>query len=153
MNRAGRIARHTEPKRKTRLKSSRKPIPPRKADPSKRRFAKRRCRPFLGWLKTEPCCVTGKRTGEMGYHISPGGSEWGVIVHVDPAHVKPRSLGGDDLWNALPLARHLHNEQEGHTKTFEKKYGVNLLAIAAEYTARFLALHPEFAGPAGGPHD
>jgi hypothetical protein len=84
------------PKRKTPLKPSRKPIRARKTDPAKRAWAKHRCKPYTDWLKTQPCCITGKYTGE--YVSRPKGIAWTsddefvwtsyrTRVIVDPAHV------------------------------------------------------------------
>jgi hypothetical protein len=58
---------------------------------------------------------------------------------VDPAHVIPKARGSDDLYNVVPLARHLHEEQEGRTREFEAKYGINLTALAKVYAERWLA--------------
>lgn len=133
------IARHAPPKRSTR------PIAARKKDPAARRWAKHRCDPYLDWLTTEPCCVTGLRTGQwwpQRQNRKPAGPTGltPVRIHVDPAHVRARGPGHDDLWNALPLAHHLHDEQ--HTrgaKTFWQKYGLDPVSIAREYTDRWLA--------------
>jgi hypothetical protein len=125
------------PKRKTELKRSRKPIPKRRKDPSKRAWAKHRCKPFTDWLKTQACCITGKRTWDW---TCPSPTQtWAFQVHVDPAHVIKRSRGSDDLYNCIPLARHLHDEQEGKNAAFEAKYGVNLTELARQYTERWLA--------------
>jgi hypothetical protein len=125
------------PKRKTELKRSRKPIPKRRKDPSKRAWAKHRCKPYTDWLKTQACCLTGRVTGEWAW-MGFGWDPW-EYVHVDPAHVIKRSRGSDDLYNCIPLARHLHNEQEAKNAEFEAKYGRDLKALAREYTKRWLA--------------
>lgn len=112
--------------RYTRLPRSHKPIRARKADPERRRFAKHRCKPFTDSLKGLPCCVSGE-------------SVWRYAI-VDPAHIKTRGSGGDDLYNTLPLVRHLHEEQHriGWPR-FEKKYGIDRVALAHAYTERWLA--------------
>jgi hypothetical protein len=127
------------PKRKTALKRSRKPIPKRRKDPSKRAWAKQRCKPFTDWLKTQPCCITGCLTDDF-VRIQIRGDKPApyVYVIVDPAHVVKRSRGSDDLYNCIPLSRHLHEEQEGKNAAFEAKYGVNLTELAREYTERWL---------------
>ena len=52
------------------------------------------------------------------------------------------------MFNAVPLANHLHiPELHQHgIKTFQAKYGVDLEAMAAGYTAQFLELFPGY-GP------
>lgn len=69
---------------------------------------------------------------------------WRYAV-IDPAHVRARGAGGCDLYNALSLAHHLHEEQHHiGLKSFEAKYGVDLLAIAHRQTEEFLELYPEY---------
>jgi hypothetical protein len=143
MQRRKPLRRGKPPVRTKPIARSRKPIKARKADPSKRRFAKHRCIEYLAWLPTQPCCVTGKREGAW---VSDGA----FYIAIDPAHVRPRSLGGDDLWNALPLAHHLHVEQHRiGLETFWKEVGLDPVKIAAEHTERFLAEHPELAAGRG----
>lgn len=125
--------------RRTRLKRSTKPIPKRRKDPAKRAFAEHRCKPFTDWLKTQACCITGRHTGAYVWYEPVRGRGGLAYVRVDPAHVIKRSRGSDDLYNCIPLARHLHDEQEGHNAEFEAKYGVNLTELAREYTERWLA--------------
>ena len=127
------LKRSTKPISRSPLKRSSRPPRARKADPTKRRFAGRRCRPYLDWLQREACCVTGWRSDVEGFGV-------------DPAHIRPRSTGGDDLYNALPLIRRLHDKQHviGWPE-FEKWYGIDAKAIAKEHTERFFAEHPEVA--------
>lgn len=129
------------PPRKKYLARSQKPIPPRRKDPAKRAFAKHRCKPFTDWLKTLPCCVTGKRTGEWHYFFFwEGYPDPCVRIHVDPAHLKTRKTGGDDLYNCIPLARHLHDEQHAiGWPAFEKRYGIDRHALAKQYADEWLA--------------
>jgi hypothetical protein len=49
---------------------------------------------------------------------------------VDPAHVIKRSRGSDDRKNLVPLCREHHTEQEGKTKAFQDRHGVNLAEVA-----------------------
>ena len=48
------------------------------------------------------------------------------------AHVKTRGSGGDDRGNTVPLCPVAHDEQEGRTERFEKKYGVKYWEIGNE---------------------
>jgi len=140
------------PLKRTRIKS-------RRSKPRRRAGA---CREYLDWLKTQKCVITGKRHGMLyrdgtftcgRYELA----NWRTII-VDPAHVRTKRLGGD-LWNAVPLAHHLHEEQHRiGIKSFQAKYGVDLAELAREHTERWLqtesgaawlAQHPE--APSGEP--
>lgn len=91
--------------------------------------------PFREWIREQPCCITGLRTG--AWIKTPTG--W-VRIHVDPAHVKRRGAGGADANNICPLARHLHQEYDDRgRKSFEQKYGVDMAAKAVDYWSRFCA--------------
>lgn len=57
---------------------------------------------------------------------------------VEAAHVTTKAHAGD-AENLFPACPSLHDEQEGQTKAFERKYGVNLKALAKQVTAGFLA--------------
>lgn len=133
------------------IRRARKRIKARKADPAKRRWAKHRNPEFIAWIKTLPCCITVRRTGDWifpeiggwvaGFHYSGlalSNTAWGICVVVDPAHIKCRSTGGDDVGNVVPLAHHLHDELHAHgIKTFQRKYGVDPAKLAAEYGGRW----------------
>jgi outer membrane protein assembly factor BamD (BamD/ComL family) len=70
--------------------------------------------------------------------------ERAVRVEVDPAHVHTKRLGGD-LYNAISLARHLHEEQHQiGIPAFEAKYGVSMKELAIAQTEEFLTLFPEY---------
>lgn len=127
-------------KRRTPLTRSTKRIPSRRRDPKRRTWASHRCEPFRAWLKQQACCVTHCWTGQPCYDVArPGAKPTTIWVVVDPAHLIPRGRGSDDLYNCVPLARHLHEEQEKRTDAFNAKYGVNLWELAKEYTERWLA--------------
>lgn len=126
----------TKPLKRSELPRARTRIRSRKADPTKRRFAKHRCDPFRDWLKTQQCPVSGFYTDDW----RDTGNDFMARVIVDPAHTRPRSLGADDLYECIPLARHLHDEQEriGWPR-FEKKYGIDRKALAKKYADEWLA--------------
>jgi hypothetical protein len=131
--------------RKKPLKRSTKPI---KRSPVRTRRTKPRrragaCRPYLDWLKEQPCGITGMLTGFL---IEGRVGLVGRLlrVHVDPAHVRTKRLGGD-LYNAISLARHLHEEQHQiGIPAFEAKYGVSMKELAIAQTEEFLTLFPEY---------
>lgn len=104
--------------RRVPLPKSTKRIRSRKLDPAKRRFAKHRDDAYTDWIKTLGCIICGR----------PG---------VDPLHIRPRSLGSDDRNNVVPGCRWHHDQQEGKTAEFERKYGVNLRELARWYTEQY----------------
>ena len=139
------IARYTELPRPT------KPMRAKRAGKPRRRAGA--CRPYLDWLMTQACRITWCHTGEVW--LSGWDNNADVIPYVvDPAHVRTKRLGGD-LWNAISLAHHLHEELHQHgIKTFATKYGVNLTDLAIAQTEQWLATpegqewladHPEVA--------
>ncbi|HEY5973807.1 MAG TPA: hypothetical protein VIU41_03615 [Geobacteraceae bacterium] len=111
-------------------KPLRRTRPMKRGRPSKR-FAKRRDPEYCRWIRTLPCCVTGKVTGER---------EVGMVGHrhlsvrrfvVEAAHVVSRGAGGDDRGNVVPLDFMLHREQHAiGIKSFQEKYGLDLAALA-----------------------
>jgi hypothetical protein len=146
------LKRGQPPKRSKPIARSRTPIPARRKDPAKRRFAKHRCDPYREWLKAEACCVSGLFTGE--YIGGRAGYRHLVFVKVlvDPAHTRPRSLGADDLYECIPLARHLHEEQERiRWPRFEAKYGIDRHELARQYTEQWLETPEGQAWVAGRP--
>jgi len=126
--------------------------PPKRPRIKSRRSKPRRragaCREYLKWLRSQRCVVTGLYTWQT--ITLPNGITG--ITFVDPAHVRTKRLSGD-LWNAVPLAHHLHEEQHRiGIKSFQAKYGVDLAELAREHTERWLqtelgaawlAQHPE----------
>ena len=79
------------------------------------RFPKRRCPEYLAYIRTLPCVICG-------------------ASGVDPAHVRSRGAGGDDVGNTVPLCRECHDSQ--HTVgrvSFERKHRVDLALAAAGY--------------------
>ena len=101
---------------------------------NRKRAAKRKARdfgPYADWIRTQPCCISGKRTGEDG--VLPY-----TRCFVEAAHVRSRGAGGTSDANLVPLDWVLHSAQ--HTsgiRALEKKYGVDLKALAADYWAAY----------------
>lgn len=122
-------------KRKTRLKAK-----------GGSRFPKRRCQPYLDWLREQRCCVLGHPSGAYVSVFQVDGvwkHGWppsqGTQVVIDPAHITSRNAGGDDLYNAVSLAHHLHEEQHRiGIRSFQAKYGVDLKEKAKEQTEQWL---------------
>lgn len=94
-----------------------------------KRVAKMRKRNFPDRTGHERCLIAEMASA---LHAAPQSWArcWGPI---DPAHVTPRGHGGcnsskdDVVW----LCRGHHNEQEGRSRAFELRYGVDLKAEAA----------------------
>ena len=128
------IQRKKQIKRGAPPKRSQTPIPPRKKGKPRRKANV--CQPYLDWLKTQRCRITGYHTGRYEVDWS---TMTGTHILVDPAHVRVKNLGGD-LYNAISLSRHLHEEWHQHgAKTFAAKYGVDLKALAIGQTEEWLA--------------
>ena len=96
------------------------------------RFPDGVCEDLREWCRESRCVLDGVAPN-IGCLYYDGRS--------DPAHVIPVSRGSGDFDNLISLCRLHHMEQEGRTKAFEAKFGVNLKAIARQTTARFLKEH------------
>lgn len=119
-------------KRKSWLRSSRRPIAPRRADPTKRAFAKRRVPAFQAFVREHQCVASGRRI--------PGGTLAMCLGHVECAHIKTRGSGGDDLGNCLALCSAHHRTQHAiGWPAFEAKYGIDAKQIATVLTEQWLA--------------
>lgn len=99
------------------------------------RFPKQRDRAYTNWIKTLPCTVTSR-------------SPWWLIDErvepcfgpIDPAHVnKTRAQGAPDLGQVVPLCRGHHDEQEGRTARFDRRYHLKLEKIAADLASQYAA--------------
>lgn len=101
--------------------SSKKPMKARKADPSKRRFAKKRQPEYTAWVSRLSCMV-----GD-GYCWHPADLvEKGITC--DPAHVdKTRATGAPDYGEVANLCRWHHINQEGRTAWFNERFKVDVL--------------------------
>jgi len=116
-------------KRKKPLRSSRRPMRARKADPSKRRFAANVNEAFREWIREQPCCIPGCL------------SRW---KNVECAHVKSRGAGGVDEGNAVPMCAGHHRYQHLiGIKAFQERMHVDLAAIAAKLGIQWVADHPQ----------
>jgi len=117
------------PKPEMRPKRAKRPVP--KVNPV--RAAKREARDFGEkgkWIRTLPCCCTGKRTGD--WVVDP---ELGrTLVVIVAAHFPSRGAGGRSQ-DLVPLADHLH--RRGHDgkgqRALEKQFGRNFKNLAAYF--------------------
>jgi len=115
------------PKPEPRPKRAKRPVP--KVNPV--RAAKRYERDYGekgDWIRLQPCCCTGKRTGER---------ESGYLVLIVAAHFPSRGSGGraKDL---VPLADHWHVWGHRHgEKKLAARFGVDFKSLAAHYEAHW----------------
>ena len=125
---------HPAPKPEPRPKRAKRPLP----RVNRVRAAKRYERDFGAkgdWIRRQPCCCTGKRTGE-GVRDAELGM---VAVRIVAAHFPGRGAGGrkSDL---VPLADHLHRRAHAHRdshRVLERAFNVDMKALAKEYEARW----------------
>jgi hypothetical protein len=110
------LPRPTKPiARYTPLPKPTKRIRPRKADPSKRAWAKHRDLDYQKWIRTLPCAITGCLYRQ----------------EIECAHVKTRGSGGDDRKNCLPLCvRHHRFQHDIGIKSFQEFYHIDMRAVA-----------------------
>lgn len=122
------------------LSAAPKPMPRPKRGPKPlpkvnvARAAKREARDFGqkgAWVRRQPCCITGKRTGE-GVRDPILGM---VSVRVVAAHFPGRGAGGRSQ-DLVPLADHLHTRahQVGYRKV-EAAFGITFKELAKHYEA------------------
>lgn len=78
---------------------------------------------FRSWIHRQPCVVSGVRGNIECVHVVTGG------------------MGRKADWTAtVPMAGELHRELHRiGIKSFEAKYDINLVALAAKTRARYLA--------------
>lgn len=120
------------PKPVPRPKKAKRPVP--RVNPV--RAKKREERDFGEkgkWIRTLPCCLTGKRTGD--WIIDP---ELGkTLVVIVAAHFPSRGAGGH-AEHLVPLADHLHRWAHVHSdKALAQRFEVNLKQLTRVYEARF----------------
>ena len=126
MKRRKPLKRGAPPKRST------KPISPRKADKSKRRFANLRDEAYQGWIRQQPCSVA---TNWWTWMPNPSVDCKG---RTECAHVKSRGAGGSDRGNCVALCTKHHRFQ--HTvgiKQFNYDYDIDLAAVAAALDVQY----------------
>ncbi|HTG26072.1 MAG TPA: hypothetical protein VK681_39105 [Reyranella sp.] len=86
------------------------------------------------FIRRQPCILAGRTPCECDGFLREGNR-----LVSDCCHVKTRGAGGRDEHNVYPGCRRHHGEQEDGIKSFERKYGVCLKALAHEFTERYLA--------------
>ncbi len=119
--------RRTPLKRGKQPKRSTKPIKRRQKlrVKGKSRFPRRRNKAYREWLY-ELCCVLAGHP----MHFC-----WG---QTECCHLKSRGAGGDDVGNCWPGCAWAHVVQHDMgIKSFQKKYGIDLTAIAKDLGARW----------------
>ena len=110
-------------KRRKPLRRSTTPIKARKADKSKRRFANLRDEAYQGWIRQQPCVISGCLYNRDEIHA---------------AHVKARGAGGVDRGNLVPLcARHHRFQHDTGMRSFQAFYHIDLAAVAAALDVQY----------------
>jgi len=105
----------------------------------KSRFPKRRNADYLAWISTLPCLLLHR--GEV-CRVTVEQLPDGRWRRSDPAHIKSRGAGGDDIGNTIPLCQRHHREQHDIGITsFAEKYGLDLTDEATRLAAEWTAHH------------
>lgn len=91
-------------------------------------FPDRRDPDYVAWLKKTKGCVI------QDQHVC-GAVGWRQVLEV--CHLKTRGSGGDDQGNTFMACALAHDEQEGRTKAFDRKYGISLKAICEGYGVEY----------------
>jgi hypothetical protein len=90
---------------------------------------------YLDWIRTQPCIISGRRSGDSPRHVS--GDFWLHPAVIEAAHMKAGRTEGTDM-TALPVASELHKEQHRlGIKSWAKKYNLDLPALIAAHRKRF----------------
>jgi hypothetical protein len=88
------------------------------------------------WMKTQPCAICGRVPSDAAHVKNGGGSR-----KADAALTVPLCSDGPGA-----LGHHAEYDGRKHAggkRTFEKKYGVDMLALAAATDARWTLSHPQ----------
>lgn len=106
------------------------------------RFKAGRDPAFLAWLRNQPCCISGVRSGEWITVPFPDGSTAKVPARIEAAHVKTRGSGGVDRGNAVPLELSQHRALHRiGIKTWQRERKVDLHELAKKYAADYERTH------------
>ena len=117
----------TKTLKRTPLKRGTKELKARKADPSKRRFAKLRNPEYVAWIRQQICAIPATSTWIP---------DWSMRAAIHVCHVKSRAAGGADIANVVPMCATHHDEQHRiGILSFQRKYGVDLKRIATDLWA------------------
>lgn len=105
------------------------------------RFPERRDPQYRAFVKAHDCAVATvlhdlTRDEILARHWWPCGSR-PERDGIEFAHLKTQGSGGDDRGNGWPACAAHHDEQEGKTKQFIHKYGVDLYQVAADLDAEY----------------
>lgn len=102
------------------------------AHPGAKAFPHRRVPEYEKWIR-QHACVAWLQVPQVGYGPQHDG-------RIECAHVKSRGAGGDDVGNCWPACHHHHLEQHAlGIQSFQKKYGLDLYAIAKDLGVQYRA--------------
>ena len=130
----------------------RTPINPFATIPQYKPVRKKRSKPRRGpwrsaeyrqWLHGQFCAVLVETEDQLVRRGEPLGStncDCAITDLIDPAHTENNGMSskGPDS-SCVPLCREHHREYDAGREAFEKKYGVDMKALAAEYYAKWLS--------------
>jgi len=89
---------------------------------------------YLRWLRFQDCAIKGRNGHECWSPDSMPRRQLSDAAHTGKAfsgRLKQSDRG------CIPLCRFAHDEQERNMDAFDRKYGIDRFAVAAEHYARF----------------
>lgn len=82
-------------------------------------------RAYRAWIRKQVCAIPATSTWLP---------DWSLRAVIHACHVRSRGAGGRDYGNLVPMCATHHQEQHSiGQRSFEKRHGVNLKALAAYY--------------------
>ncbi|HEY3428622.1 MAG TPA: putative HNHc nuclease [Acidimicrobiia bacterium] len=88
---------------------------------------------FREWIRQRPCLLADREPCECGKYVHVGSRR----MVTEACHVRTKRLAGDKA-NIVPLCHSHHREQHNiGIKSFPRKYGLDLKAIAADLWDRY----------------
>lgn len=97
------------------------------------RFPRRRNEPYRRYIERQPCSIGPFGISGVRHQCDFVGDR----RKIEGAHLKTQGSGGDDVGNMVPLCPTAHDLQEGRTDEFEREFGVDLYAHAADLAEKF----------------
>jgi len=93
---------------------------------------------FREWIRMQPCILKWGYRHLCKYRVRKHPEEWDTVQKVSVvAHIRPWGVSGEDHNNIVPMCLTAHAEQEGKNKEFEKKWNVDLKALARQYYSEY----------------
>ena len=102
------------------------------------KYPKSEDKPYRAWVAEHDCIIA-----EAASRLDEIPASWNGCGYYpdrrsnEPCHVKAWGSSGLDHGNIYSGCPGHHDEQEGKTKAFERKYGVRLKAVARQFWVRY----------------